>query len=266
MNDPDNPLTKAGESWPEAPVADPSKLPPVQPWGAGLTLVFSLCIFAGAILVQVLVVVLFAIASQMRGVSLSPEAMATDGLVLALATCGSAPVAVLMSLLFVHIRRGCTIQDYLGLSWPEPRLFRYSCLAILVLILMSDGLTALLGRPIVPEFMTQIYNTARFAPMLWMALIVAAPLSEEFLFRGFLYQGLSQSPIGPPGAIVTASLLWAAIHTQYDLYGMLSIFVSGLVLGYARWKTGSLYPPIVMHALMNVIATVEVIGQSYYLR
>ena len=46
---------------------------------------------------------------------------------------------------------------------------------------------------------------------------------------------------------------------QYDLYGVATIFVSGLLLGYARLKTGSLYPTLFLHGLMNLIATVEVV-------
>jgi membrane protease YdiL (CAAX protease family) len=42
------------------------------------------------------------------------------------------------------------------------------------------------------------------------------------------------------------------------LFGIGVIFVAGLLLGFARWKTGSLLLCMVLHAAMNLVATVEV--------
>ena len=36
------------------------------------------------------------------------------------------------------------------------------------------------------------------------------------------------------------------------------IFLAGLVLGVARWRTGSVYTPIFLHMVMNAVATVEI--------
>jgi membrane protease YdiL (CAAX protease family) len=47
------------------------------------------------------------------------------------------------------------------------------------------------------------------------------------------------------------------IHFQYDFYERSMIFVSGLLLGWARWRTQSVTTPMLMHALMNAIAMVE---------
>jgi membrane protease YdiL (CAAX protease family) len=126
------------------------------------------------------------------------------------------------------------------------------------LLLLSDVFTTLMGRPIVPDFMVDVYQTAGFVPFLWLALIVAAPLMEEVFFRRFLLAGFSRSKIGAPGAIVLTAALWAAIHSQYDFYGIATIFVFGLFLGYARLKTGSIYTTIILHAVMNLGATIQV--------
>jgi len=89
--------------------------------------------------------------------------------------------------------------------------------------------------------------------------MVAAPLGEETLFRGFFFQGLLRSRLGAPGAIALSSLFWALIHVQYDAYGIATIFVTGLFLGYARLKTQSLYVPIFLHSLNNLGATLELL-------
>jgi len=92
-----------------------------------------------------------------------------------------------------------------------------------------------------------------------LALLVAAPIFEELFFRGFLLSGFSRTFLQPGGAVVVTSLAWSSIHVQYDVYGILTIFASGVILGFARLKTNSTLTTIIMHALMNLIATVETI-------
>ena len=46
------------------------------------------------------------------------------------------------------------------------------------------------------------------------------PVFEELFFRGFLLEGFRRTFLGTTGAVVLTSLLWAVIHTQYDLYYM----------------------------------------------
>ncbi len=90
-------------------------------------------------------------------------------------------------------------------------------------------------------------------------LVVLAPLSEELLFRGFVYGGLAPSPIGPIGAIIVTSLVWTVIHVQYDWLVMTQIFIYGVVFGVVRWQSGSLWPSVAAHAVINLLA-----GLIYY--
>ena len=125
------------------------------------------------------------------------------------------------------------------------------------LVLASDALTTILGRPLVPDVMVQTYRTAGILPVYWLALVVAAPLFEEVLFRGFLLEGLRHSRLGPVGAVVLTSLAWVAVHQQYGPYELATIFVVGLVLGTARVTSGSLYPSLLIHAGFNLVATIQ---------
>jgi membrane protease YdiL (CAAX protease family) len=47
------------------------------------------------------------------------------------------------------------------------------------------------------------------------------------------------------------------IHIQYDVYGIVEIFVLGLVLGAARVKTGSIILTMFLHFVCNLVATAE---------
>ena len=69
---------------------------------------------------------------------------------------------------------------------------------------------------------------------LWLLVIafcVAAPISEEFFARGFLYRGWSESFLKVPGAILLSSLVWTALHLQYDWFFFGQVFSIGLLFG-----------------------------------
>lgn len=89
-------------------------------------------------------------------------------------------------------------------------------------------------------------------------MVIFAPIFEEVLFRGFLFEGFRQSKLGPIGAIGLTALGWSLLHIQYGFYGIATIFVLGIVLGIVRIKTDSLWSPLIMHAFNNLVAMILV--------
>jgi uncharacterized protein len=83
-----------------------------------------------------------------------------------------------------------------------------------------------------------------------------APLTEEILFRGFLYRGWAASRLGPAGAIMLASLLFGALHIQYSWHGLATVTVLGLWFGVVRWRSGSLVPSLIAHVFGNAMVSV----------
>ncbi len=232
---------------------------PMRPWGFWATVGLALAILVAAIMAQGVGAVVWSVVTGATRHGALREAAESNGLLLSMATCAALPVVLGLTFLFASIRVGPRAVFYLGFRpVPGKALFRWS-VALLVLIALSDALTAALGRPIVPPFMVEAYQTAGFLPLLWFTLLVAAPVAEETLFRGFLFEGILHSRLGAPGAVILSALPWALIHIQYDLYGIASIFVAGLFLGYVRLKTKSIYSTMLLHSLMNLIATVETV-------
>jgi membrane protease YdiL (CAAX protease family) len=87
--------------------------------------------------------------------------------------------------------------------------------------------------------------------MIALAAIVGAPIAEEVLFRGLMFGVLKSGPAGVAGATVITAVVWAAVHAQYSPYGIFGIAMIGLFLAWVREKTGSLFAPVLCHAVYN---------------
>lgn len=94
-----------------------------------------------------------------------------------------------------------------------------------------------------------------FALLLIVFALVPA-ICEEILFRGFLQGGLIAVLGSPAKGIVLQALIFALFHL--DLWRLPEILVLGTFLGYLAYRTGSLIPPFLAHALNNTISIVLV--------
>jgi len=176
-----------------------------------------------------------------------------NGDAIAIAEIPAAIVGVFMVIWFASMRKPLSATAYLELYKPTLKsLLKYLGLMILAMIIM-EVINQGLARP-TPEFMIKVYENTRNLPLLWIAVGVAAPFFEEFLFRGFLLEGLARS-IGVVGAILITSATWAIIHMQYGWFEIITIFFIGILFAVAKIKSNSLYVPVAMHMLMNLAAS-----------
>jgi len=83
---------------------------------------------------------------------------------------------------------------------------------------------------------------------LWIGVGVAAPVVEELVFRGFMWEALRRA-LPPWATWLGTSVLFAAYHI--DPAQALPLLFTALALGWVRWTTGSLWPCIGVHALNN---------------
>jgi membrane protease YdiL (CAAX protease family) len=86
-----------------------------------------------------------------------------------------------------------------------------------------------------------------------LAVVILGPVAEELVFRGWFF-GALQKRVGTAVAIPITAVGWALLHYSYTWQVILVIVVDGLLLGLARWRTRSVFPPMVMHALYNLYA------------
>lgn len=76
---------------------------------------------------------------------------------------------------------------------------------------------------------------------------------EELAFRGIIYTGLLRI-LREPETVVATALMFTVIHLS--LISFPHYFVMGLLLGWLRMRTGSLYPCMVLHGLHNLLYAV----------
>lgn len=87
--------------------------------------------------------------------------------------------------------------------------------------------------------------------LVFIALVVLPPLGEEVIFRGILYPGLKTKYKKFLSALIT-SVLFGLAHFQWNVG--LDTFVLSLVMIFALEKHRSLWLPIGLHAIKNLVA------------
>jgi membrane protease YdiL (CAAX protease family) len=244
------------------PIPEVARQPAIdRVWRPGPLLGWICGIAGGYLVVQTIVVAIFMIPVVMRHENVDPSQLNSSGSLLAVSGCATAVVTVLMCFLAVRSHK-VSVTEHLALHLPRA-LSLFKWLAYLVIyIVASDGLTWWLGRPLVTDFMIRAYESAGAAlPLLWLCLLVGAPLAEEFFFRGLMFSALVETRLRFIGTILLTSALWAFIHRQYGLYGIAQVFGIGVVLGFARWRTGSLWTTVFLHGVVNLVSTFELLAK-----
>ena len=85
--------------------------------------------------------------------------------------------------------------------------------------------------------------------LLFIAVVIIAPLGEELLFRGFLQHFLETYWKDITKAVLVTSLFFAFIHM--NSYWFIQIYLLGIFLGYLSWKSGSIIPSLILHSINN---------------
>ncbi|WMT71662.1 type II CAAX endopeptidase family protein [Bradyrhizobium sp. Ash2021] len=227
-----------------------------QFWGTAL---WGLFVFGGMFVGQLTVIAYFVL---MRDGPIDVAAaihVVGGGRTISLSVVMGLPAVILA--LWIAIRPTRTrFADYLALRGTSWKMFIIGVVAMVALVMGWDLVSRVLGREVQPGFMGDVLKSAQADGSVWLLLIafcVAAPISEELLARGFLYRGWSESFLRVPGAILLSSLAWTALHMQYNWFFFGEIFSIGVLLGYLRYRSNSLWLTIVLHGLNNLAATVQ---------
>ncbi|MBL7961230.1 CPBP family intramembrane metalloprotease [bacterium] len=132
--------------------------------------------------------------------------------------------------------------------WIAPMINSYldSTIGALSPELMSDKIL---------EKMKEEFKITGFisGSLLILAAVFAAGICEEMLIRG-MFQGALENKMNAVWAVVISSLVFSFIHI--NPWGGVQIFIIAIFLGVIAWRTGSIIPSIIMHAMNNFLVIV----------
>ena len=185
------------------------------------------------------------------------QALASQGRWYGVFLISGTPPAI--AVLWIAIRMaGREFGEYLALNWPTGgEIVR--ALAITTIFMSIEGVV--LSKMSAGGYQSDPSLVVGSVGGLLVWLIgacIAGPLMEEFVVRGFLFRGWSESFLGPGGAIILTSAVWALNHTQYGWFGRSIIFAFGLVLGHLRWSSKSTWTSVVAHSACNTFIALTV--------
>jgi membrane protease YdiL (CAAX protease family) len=124
--------------------------------------------------------------------------------------------------------------------------------AVAAAVACAAGVAYLFGlwhspfAPELPSIMT--LNAVGRAWVLGLA-VLAAPLCEEFIFRGLIYGGLRRS-MPAAQAMVMSAAIFAVVHPPVS---MLPVFVLGLCTAWTFERGKTLLAPMLVHAVYNAV-------------
>jgi hypothetical protein len=236
--------------------------PPPRPpriwkfWGTAL---WGLVIFAAMFVGQLAVVAWFVLRREGPFDMAAAIHVVSSGLTISVSVIMGLPAVLAALWLAIRLSR-TPFADYLALRWTSWSNLLIGIGALFVLVMGWDLLSRAVGRDAAPGFMMEVLKSAQADGALWLLVIafcVAAPITEEFFARGFLYRGWSESFLGPAGAILLSSLAWTVLHLQYDWFFFGEVFSIGLLLGYLRYRSNSTWLTVILHGLNNLAATLQ---------
>lgn len=111
----------------------------------------------------------------------------------------------------------------------------------------------------IPDFLwenlvqSMTFQTPTELAVLILAVVVVAALGEEMLFRGLLQGALEQS-MDVTRAVMLTAFLFVAVHS--NPWWLVEILILGVLMGVLAWKSGSIFPGVVVHGVNNGLALV----------
>jgi membrane protease YdiL (CAAX protease family) len=159
-------------------------------------------------------------------------------------------LSIIVTIWWVRRRAGLARWPGLALQGPWEKWQLYALLPVLVLA--QDVLLSVVSLLHLPSPNEKIYQEmARYPALVFGIGCFAAPVLEEFFFRGILLKGLLRN-YRPAVAIGQSALLFGLMHMSPAQ--SIATTLMGALLGWLYYRTGSVRLCIGLHMLNNLLA------------
>lgn len=160
---------------------------------------------------------------------------------------------VLYKLSVLDIREAAVVRKRMEHKKLEPLTYVFVVIATIGISLGLNILLDLLGITDKSNAMAELQQQRYSAPLLLALLTygLVAPITEEFLFRGIIYNRMKRY-MKVTSSLFFSTLLFAIYHG--NIIAGIYAFAMGLLITYAYEKTGRYYMAVVVHILANVCA------------
>jgi uncharacterized protein len=115
--------------------------------------------------------------------------------------------------------------------------------------------------PVEQELLNEVLAGGRATVLAILVAVVMAPLVEEVLFRGLLFQAIRRR-LGLWPAALLSSAVFTAIHVEIVFsqpLALVGLFALGVLLAWSFHRSGSLLVPILAHAVFNGVSLTLVV-------
>lgn len=166
-----------------------------------------------------------------------------------------------LTLLFIRGER-LSVRETLRWQWPGWPALAASVILAVGLWIVGVGVNVV--AMLIFGYTTPM-SPAAFPKDGWGALalaaatVVTAPLCEEVMFRGYVQRAYERW--GGWIGVLVGGTIFALYHLRFQ--GVFALIPVALVLGLLAWRSHSLLPGIVLHAVYNSLATLLLIVSSF---
>ncbi len=221
----------------------------------GFPIGFSLLVALGVIIAGIIGALLGTLCALVLGTT--PRSLADEHLTLGLIVDQLVTYVPILVFLVIALPR-VAHRSLRGLGLGAPRFMDLAfgiggavlmCIAVTLTALLQKRLTGISGEQKVVS-MFQDTHPGLLLNLFVVIAVVIAPIVEEFVFRGFVFNALlRRMPLAL--AAILSGILFGAVHGEPIVIAPLAI--GGAVLAWIYYSSGSLWSSMLAHATFNAI-------------
>ena len=241
------------------------------PWDWIDLLIFVFVAVAGAFLVNVLLVIGFAL----FGVSLAQVRNSVTEMSFLAILSQALLFVLLLGYLAAHLRLQFDVPFWRTIGWRPletggmPRALAYLGLVVggfLLSLMVQLASAAFPPKTKLP--MQTLFQDRRTALLVMLMSVLVAPIVEETIFRGFIYPVIART-FGVTASVISTGTLFGLLHAPqlWGGWGQIALLVMvGIVFTYVRAVTKTVVASYLLHLSYNFTLFLAFLVGSHWLR